>query len=259
MVEGYLSCSALFELVFQMERFEVLTQLEVKLHPDHISYQVMVILREMKSGHPIAVLNCSTTFALSYSTGGRNYAIMGNSSTMDVLPMIGNASTVQDQEGEGTPEPTGSLLPYRNGGLGLEYPIQMDSTPEEQDDEASPEPTGPPSSPIEENSYDIDIDGLTPPRVIDTTTAPTTTVMSSYKIKNTGSKRVFSEAEINLRQQWVQPSDNPTNAGNTAVDTAAAARARPKRVRRPRRRDIKPKDDAPVIDPQIKDDAPVLA
>ena len=59
-----------------MKGFEVVTHVEVTLHPHHI----------------IAVLSCGTTFALSYGTGGRNYAIMDNSSimdtssTMDVLP-----------------------------------------------------------------------------------------------------------------------------------------------------------------------------
>ena len=122
-------------IIFQINGFVVVTHLEVKIHPHHLSYQEMVMLREMQSGHTIAVLNCCTTLALSHSTGSPNYAIMANnsimdrSSTMDVLPMIGNASTAQDQEGEGTPKPTGPLLPYSNGGLGLEYPIQMDSTP----------------------------------------------------------------------------------------------------------------------------------
>ena len=97
----------------------------------------------MRCGHTIAALNCGITFAFPYSTGGRDYAIMDNISTIDVLSMIGNASTAKDQVGQRTPEPTGPLVPYSNGGLGMEYPIKMDSTLQEEVDGVDPESTGP--------------------------------------------------------------------------------------------------------------------
>ena len=98
-----LSTIAVFRTV-QMKGFEVLTQLVVKLHPHYITYHGMAVLREMKSDHPIAALNCGITFAFPSSTG--DYAIMENN-TMEQLSMIGNALTVQDKVGQRTPESIG--------------------------------------------------------------------------------------------------------------------------------------------------------
>ena len=49
------------------------------------------MLREVKSSNPIVALDCRFAFTFPYSTGGRDYAKI---STMDVLSMIGNVSTV---------------------------------------------------------------------------------------------------------------------------------------------------------------------